>query len=153
MRLPLPPARSMGSAATAGRRGREQLIDERRDRARVEGLVEHEPPQHDRPDERVRQELGIGARRELTRGDGVTQQLDDHVSARRAEDHAELADGWKQVVRTAIPAAAILVPAAFFLSIVGPRAERPNRLILLAPLGASLSIGMLTLGVGPLRAS
>ena len=69
-------------------------------------------------------------------------------------DHADLADGWKQVVRTAIPAAAILVPAAFFLSIVGPRAERPNRLILLAPLGAvSLSIGMLTLGVGLLRAS
>src|SRR5688572_4232208 len=40
-------------------------------------------------------------------------------------DHADLGDGWKQVVRSAISAAAILVPAAFFLSVVGPRAERP----------------------------
>jgi hypothetical protein len=69
-------------------------------------------------------------------------------------DHAALGDGWKQVVRTAVPAAAILVPAAFFLSVVRPRAERPNRLILLAPAGAaSLSVGLLTLGVGLLRAA
>lgn len=69
-------------------------------------------------------------------------------------DHAELGDGWKQLVRSAVPAAAILVPAAFFLSVVRPRAERPGRIILLAPLGAvSLTIGMLTLGVGLLRAA
>ncbi len=65
-------------------------------------------------------------------------------------DHADLGDGWKQLVRSAIPAAAILVPAAFFLSVVRPRAERPGRIILLAPLGAvSLSVGLLTLGVSP----
>jgi hypothetical protein len=69
-------------------------------------------------------------------------------------DHADLGAGWKQVVRSSIPAAAILVPAAFFLSIVKPRAERPGRLILLAPLGAlSLTLGLLTLGVGLLRAA
>ena len=69
-------------------------------------------------------------------------------------DSAELGDGWKQLVRSSIPAAAILVPAAFFLSVVRPRAERPGRMILLAPVGAaSLSIGLLTLGVGLLRAA
>ena len=68
-------------------------------------------------------------------------------------DHADLGDAWKQVVRSTIPAAAILVPAAFFLSVVRPRAERPGRIILLAPVGAvSLSIGLATLGVGLLRA-
>jgi hypothetical protein len=69
-------------------------------------------------------------------------------------DRADLGDGWKQVVRTTVPAAAILVPAAFFLSVVRPRAERPGRIILLAPVGAvSLSVGMLTLGIGLLRAA
>lgn len=69
-------------------------------------------------------------------------------------DQTDLADGWKQVVRFTIPASAILVPAAFFLSIVRPRAERPGRLIMLAPVGAvSVSVGMLVLGVGLLRAA
>jgi len=69
-------------------------------------------------------------------------------------DHAELGDGWKQVVRTAIPAAALLLPIAFFLSIARPEAQRPTRLVNLAYLGAvSLTVGMLTLGVGLLRAA
>ena len=69
-------------------------------------------------------------------------------------DHADLGDGWKQVVRTAIPAAALLLPIAFFLSIARPDAERPNRLVNLAYLGAiSLTVGMLTLGIGLLRAA
>lgn len=69
-------------------------------------------------------------------------------------DHADLGQGAKQVVRSTVPAAAILVPAAFFLSIVRPRDERPGRIILLAPVGAiSLSVGLLTLGVGLLRAA
>lgn len=69
-------------------------------------------------------------------------------------DQADLGDAWKQVVRSTIPSAAILVPAAFFLSVVRPRAERPSRLIWLAPLGAVvLSIGMVVLGVGLLRAA
>ena len=68
-------------------------------------------------------------------------------------DHADLADGWKQLVRTTIPAAALLLPVAFFLSIARPDATRPNRLVNLAYLGAvSLSVGMFTLGVGLVRA-
>ena len=68
-------------------------------------------------------------------------------------DHAELGDGWKQLVRAAIPASAIFVPAAFFLSVARPTATRPNRLINLGWVGAlSLVVGMLTLGVGLLRA-
>jgi hypothetical protein len=69
-------------------------------------------------------------------------------------DHAELGDGWKQVVRTTIPAAALLLPIAFFLSIARPDAERPTRLVNVAYLGAiTLTAGMLTLGVGLLRAA
>jgi hypothetical protein len=69
-------------------------------------------------------------------------------------DHAQLADGWKQVVRTAIPAAALLLPIAFFLSIVRPDAERLNRLVNLAYLGAiALTVGTVTLGVRLLRAA
>ncbi len=69
-------------------------------------------------------------------------------------DHAELAAGWQQLVRTTIPAAALLLPVAFFLSIARPDAQRPNRLVNLAYLGAvSLTVGMLTLGVGLLRAA
>jgi hypothetical protein len=69
-------------------------------------------------------------------------------------DHAELGDGWKQVVRTAVPAAALLLPIAFFLSIARPDAERPTPLVNLAYVGAvTLTIGMLTLGVGLLRAA
>lgn len=67
-------------------------------------------------------------------------------------DHTALGSGWQQVVRSAIPASAILVPAGFFLSILKPEAERPNRLINLAYLGAlSVSVGMITLGVGLLQ--
>ncbi len=69
-------------------------------------------------------------------------------------DHAELGDGWKQVVRTTIPAAALLLPIAFFLSIVRTDAERPTRLVNVAYLGAiTLTAGMVTLGVGLLRAA
>ena len=69
-------------------------------------------------------------------------------------DQANLGDGWKQVVRTSFPAAALLLPAAYFLSIVRPDAERPNRLVNLAYVGAvALTLGMITLGVGLIRAT
>jgi hypothetical protein len=69
-------------------------------------------------------------------------------------DQASLADGWKTLVRAAIPASAILLPVAFFLSVVRPDVERPNRLVNLAYLGAaSLAVGTLTLGIGLLRAA
>ncbi|HEX2028547.1 MAG TPA: hypothetical protein VHF25_11190 [Nitriliruptorales bacterium] len=68
-------------------------------------------------------------------------------------DHAELAAGWKQVVRSTIPASAVLLPAAYFLSVVRRDVERPNRLINLAYVGgASLAAGTFVLGVGLLRA-
>jgi hypothetical protein len=67
-------------------------------------------------------------------------------------DRADLGDGWKQVVRMSFPAAAILLPVAYFLSIVRPDAERPNRLVNLAYVGGVvLVVGMLTLGIGLLR--
>jgi hypothetical protein len=69
-------------------------------------------------------------------------------------DQAQLSDGWKQLVRTAFPLAALLLPIAYFLSIVRPDAERPNRLVNLAYVGAVvLTAGMVTLGVGLIRAS
>ncbi len=69
-------------------------------------------------------------------------------------DQAELTSGWKHVVRSTIPASAVLLPAAYFLSVVRPDVERPNRLINLAYLGgASLAFGTLTLGLGLLRAT
>ncbi len=69
-------------------------------------------------------------------------------------DDADLGEGWKQVVRTAIPAAAILLPIAYFLSVAKPDAERPNKLINLAYVGGVfLTVGTVTLGIGLLRAS
>lgn len=68
-------------------------------------------------------------------------------------DHADLGAAWRQVVRSAIPASAILVPAGYFLSVLRPDAEEPNGLVNLAYLGgASLAFGTIVLGVGLLRA-
>lgn len=50
-------------------------------------------------------------------------------------DQADLSDAWKEVTRISFPAAALLLPIAYFLSIVRPAAERPNRLVNLAYLG------------------
>jgi hypothetical protein len=67
-------------------------------------------------------------------------------------DEAALSDGWARAVRVLIPLSAILLPAAYFLSIARADAQRPNRLVNLAYLGgASLTAGMLVLGVGLLR--
>lgn len=72
----------------------------------------------------------------------------------RYVDEAELSAPWKRFARIAAPLAAILVPAAFFLSVLSPQATEPNGLIVLAYLGALvLAAGVLTLGVGLLRAS
>jgi ABC-type multidrug transport system permease subunit len=58
----------------------------------------------------------------------------------------------KALVRHSIPAAAILLPLAFFLSVLSPEAEEPNAMIYLAYVGAvSLAVGLLTLGVGLVR--
>ena len=57
------------------------------------------------------------------------------------------------VARSFVPAAALLLPGGFFLSVTQRGAERPNRLAVLIPIGAVvLAIGLVTLGVGLLTA-
>ena len=71
----------------------------------------------------------------------------------RYVDEAVLSPFWKWLARTGAPTAAILIPAAFFLSVLSPTATQPNGLIHLAYVGALfLAAGVLTLGVGLIRA-
>jgi hypothetical protein len=63
-------------------------------------------------------------------------------------DVAALTGGLEAVARLAVPAAALLMPAGFFFSVLRPGAERPNRFILLTALGAvCLATGLAVLGV------
>jgi hypothetical protein len=74
--------------------------------------------------------------------------------ALRYVDEAALSERMRWVVRLALPVAAVLMPLAFFLSILSPDATEPNALINLAYLGGiSLAAGLLTLGVGLIRGS
>jgi hypothetical protein len=69
-------------------------------------------------------------------------------------DEALLGPGWKWLARVGAPIAAILIPAAFFLSVASPDAREPNGLINLAYIGAIfLAAAVLTLGVGLIRAA
>ncbi|WP_411733658.1 hypothetical protein [Paeniglutamicibacter sp.] len=55
--------------------------------------------------------------------------------------------GW--IARSGVPVAAILMPAGFFLSVLGKNPEKPNRLSLLIGLGAAcLTAGLLAAGIG-----
>ena len=67
-----------------------------------------------------------------------------------ATDLAGFTDGWLAwVARTLVLIAAILMPAGFFLSVLGKDPQRPSRLIILLWLGVtSLTIGLLVAGVG-----
>jgi hypothetical protein len=70
----------------------------------------------------------------------------------RYVDEANLSNVMKWLVRGSIPIAAILVPAAFFLSVLSPDATTPNSLIYLAYVGAVvLAAGVLALGIGLVR--
>ena len=72
--------------------------------------------------------------------------------ALRYVDEANLSNSMKWLVRGSIPIAAILVPAAFFLSVLSPNATAPNGLIYLAYVGAVLlALGVIILGVGLVR--
>ena len=72
----------------------------------------------------------------------------------RYVDEAELAPRQKMFVRAAAPSAAILMPLAFFLSVLKPDATEPNGLIVLAYVGAAvLAAGVVVLGIGLLRRS
>ncbi len=63
-----------------------------------------------------------------------------------------LTGGWRWLAQTGVLVAAVLLPAGFFLSAAGAGRTRPNRLVVLLPLGALvLAGGVVTLGVGLLR--
>jgi len=73
--------------------------------------------------------------------------------ALRYVDEAALSDRTRWVVRLSFPTAAVLLPLAFFLSVLDPAATKPNVLVNLAYLGAVvLCVAMLTLGAGLVRA-
>ena len=72
----------------------------------------------------------------------------------RYVDEAILPPFWKWIARTGAPMAAILIPAAFFLSVASPSAREPNGLINLAYVGAVfLAAAVLCLGIGLIRAA
>jgi drug/metabolite transporter superfamily protein YnfA len=72
----------------------------------------------------------------------------------RYVDEADLPPVWKWLARSGAPSAAILIPAAFFLSVASPTAREPNELKSLAYVGALLLTGsVLALGVGLIRAA
>src|SRR5262245_3795492 len=93
------------------------------------------------------------------------EHADDHGRRRRVYlvlslvmlryvDEALLAPSWKWLARTGAPIAAILIPAAFFLSVASPSAKEPNGLMNLAYIGALfLAAAVLSLGVGLIRAA
>jgi uncharacterized membrane protein len=70
----------------------------------------------------------------------------------RYVDEANLPGWLRSFARHSIPAAAVLLPAAFFLSVLSPDATAPNAMIYLAFVGAvSLASGVLVLGIGLIR--
>ena len=72
--------------------------------------------------------------------------------ALRYVDEATLSERMRWVVRLSFPAAALLMPLAFFLSVLSPEATEPNAMIYLAYVaGVVLAVGLLVLGVGLIR--
>ena len=72
--------------------------------------------------------------------------------ALRYVDEATLSEGMRWVVRLALPAAAVLMPLGFFLSVLSPEATGPNALIYLTYVaGVVLAVGLLVLGIGLVR--
>jgi len=69
--------------------------------------------------------------------------------ALRYVDEANLSETWKAVVRNGIPLTAILLPAAFFFSVLDANATEPNSIIYLAYVGAVvLAFSLIVLGIG-----
>jgi nitrate reductase gamma subunit len=67
-------------------------------------------------------------------------------------DETTLSEGMRWVVRIAFPTAALLMPLAFFLSVLSPDATEPNAMIYLAYVaGVVLAVGLLVLGIGLVR--
>lgn len=68
-------------------------------------------------------------------------------------DHANLAGAWDFAARTLVPVAAILMPAGFFLSVIGHDPAKPNRWVILLWVGVvSLTVGLIAAGSGILVA-
>lgn len=64
-------------------------------------------------------------------------------------DAAQMPRWLELPARNGIAAAAVLIPAGFFLSVIGSEVTRPNRLLLLVHLGMlSLGLGAVALGTG-----
>lgn len=67
-------------------------------------------------------------------------------------DAATLPASLLWMVRIGVPAAAILVPLGFFLSMPSPTATQPNRFLSFIYVGAvALAVSVVTLGIGLLR--
>jgi hypothetical protein len=67
-------------------------------------------------------------------------------------DEARLSEPVKRIVRLAAPVSAILLPVAFFFSMLSPDAAGPGSVIYLAYIGAVvLAAGLLLLGIGLIR--
>jgi hypothetical protein len=70
----------------------------------------------------------------------------------RYVDEAVLTERVKALIRVSAPSAAILLPVAYFFSVLSPDATAPNGLVYLAYAGGViLALGLLTLGVGLVR--
>jgi len=64
-------------------------------------------------------------------------------------DQIDLGGVWQFAARNLVLVSAILMPAGFFLSVIGKDPQKPNRLISLLWLGvAALTIGLLAAGFG-----
>ncbi len=64
-------------------------------------------------------------------------------------DQVSLPAPLEVVARSGVPVAAVLMPAGFFLSVLGKDPQQPGRLIILLWLGAaSLTAGLLAAGIG-----
>ncbi|MBY9073375.1 hypothetical protein K1X13_00950 [Nocardioides sp. WL0053] len=108
-------------------------------------LLVHDPAYLDNP---LRQDLWRAGHAHA----GVLLVLS--LVALRYVDEAKLTERTRATVRWAFPVAAVLMPLAFFLSVLDPGATEPNALIYLAYLGGVVLIAAtVTLGVGLLRAT
>ena len=108
-------------------------------------LLVHDPAYMDNP---LRQDLWRAGHAHA----GVLLVLS--LVALRYVDEAKLTERTRATVRWAFPVAAVLMPLAFFLSVLDPGATEPNALIYLAYLGGAVLVAAtVTLGVGLLRAT
>jgi hypothetical protein len=68
-------------------------------------------------------------------------------------DAADIDGWWSIIARNGVPAAAILMPAGFFLSVIGTDPKKPNRFVVLLWIGVvSLTAGLIAAGSAILSA-